>query len=186
MNSTSVSLLERLAGGNDPVAWNRFVDLYTPLLFRWCHGVGLSDADAADFIQDVFLILVERFSQFRYDPAQSFRAWLKTVLMNVWRKHHRKVQRGPNANGDVELVADTDPGQIVDEVEHRDFLMQRALAIAQTDFEPLTWRACWDFVVRDRSAAEVAAELGITVNAVYLAKSRVLRHLRAELAGLLD
>jgi RNA polymerase sigma-70 factor (ECF subfamily) len=50
----------------------------------------------------------------------------------------------------------------------------------------VTWQACWEFVVRDRPAAAVAAELGITVNAVYLAKSRVLRRLREELQGLLD
>ena len=43
-----------------------------------------------------------------------------------------------------------------------------------------------EFVVRDRPAADVAAELGISVNSVYLAKSRVLRRLREELAGLLD
>jgi len=62
----------------------------------------------------------------------------------------------------------------------------RALELMRADFQPVTWQACWEFVVRDRPAAEVAAELGITINTVYLAKSRVLRRLREELAGLLD
>lgn len=186
MNSTSVSLLERLSHGADPAAWARFVDLYTPLLVRWCQRLGLEDADAADFTQDVFVILVDQLPRFRYDPAQSFRAWLKTVLMNVWRKHQRKAARAPVAGGNPDLVADSDPGGFVDEAEHREFLVRRALLIAQVDFEPATWKACWEFVVHDRPAAEVAAELGLSVNSVYLAKSRVLRHLRAELAGLLD
>jgi len=186
MTSTPASLLERLSAGTDPTAWGRFVELYTPLLFNWCRGVGLDDVDAADFVQDVFVLLIEHFPKFRYDPAQSFRAWLKTVLMNAWRKHQRKISRAPVVGGNPDLVPDTDPGVIVEEAEHRDYLVRRALTIAQANFEPITWRACWEFVVNDRPAAEVAAELGITVNMVYLAKSRVIRHLRTELAGFLD
>jgi RNA polymerase sigma-70 factor (ECF subfamily) len=60
------------------------------------------------------------------------------------------------------------------------------LEIMQADFEPATWRACWEFVVEGRPAAEVARELGLSVNAVYLAKGRVLRRLRAELEGMLE
>lgn len=186
MHSTPVSLLDRLTTGTDAAAWDRFVELYTPLLMRWCTRLGLGEADAADFTQDVFVVAVQHLPHFRYDPAQSFRAWLKTVLMNTWRKHHRKAARAPAAGGDPGLVPADDPAQLVDEAEHREFLVRRALAVARSDFEPLTWRACWEFVVNDRPAAEVAAELGVTVNAVYLAKSRVLRHLRTELAGLLD
>ncbi|MCE9568087.1 MAG: sigma-70 family RNA polymerase sigma factor [Planctomycetes bacterium] len=186
MTSTPASLLERLTTGGDAAAWSRFVDLYTPLMFNWCRGVGLNEADAADFVQDVFVLLVEHFPKFRYDPAQSFRAWLKTVLLNAWRKHQRKLSRAPAHDGNPDLVPDTDPGVIVEEAEHRDYLVRRALAIAKADFEPITWQACWEFVVNDRPAAAVAAELGISVNAVYLAKSRVLRHLRTELAGFLD
>ena len=186
MNTTSVSLLERVSSGTDCNAWRRFVDLYTPLLMGWCQRLGLSEPDAADFVQDVFVILVQHLSEFRYNPNQSFRAWLKTVLLNVWRNHHRKVSRAPALNGNPDLIPDTDPSQFVEEAEHRDYLVRRALAIAESDFEPTTWKACWEFVVNDRPAQEVAAELGISVNAVYLAKSRVLRQLRLELAGLLD
>ena len=74
----------------------------------------------------------------------------------------------------------------IEEEEYRRYLVRRALGLMQAEFEPATWKACWEFVVHDRPAAEVAAELGLSVNAVYLAKSRVLRRLRAELRGLLD
>ena len=74
----------------------------------------------------------------------------------------------------------------MDETEHRDFLVRRVMQIAEADFEPITWRAWAEYVVKGRPPEEVAAELGVSVNAVYLAKSRVLRHLRTELAGLLD
>ncbi len=186
MNSTSPSLLARLAAGRDAAAWDRFVVLYTPLLLRWSRRLGLCEADAADFTQDVLVLLVQNFGTFKYDPTGSFRAWLKTVLLNVWRKHQRKAARGPKANGQLDHVADTDPGVYLDEAEHREHLVRRALQIAEADFEPITWRACVEYLLKGRPADEVAAELGISVNAVYLAKSRVLRHLRTELAGLID
>ena len=186
MVSTSESLLVRLRGGADARAWERFVTLYTPLLMRWSGRLGLREADAADFTQDVLLLLLRHFGTFEYDPNRSFRAWLKTVLLNVWRKHQRRAARAPRGGGDVELAADTDPGQFLDEVEHREFLVRRALALAKGEFDAVTWRACVEYVLNGRPPAEVAQELGVTVNMVYLAKSRVLRYLRGELAGLLD
>lgn len=186
MTRTPVSLLDRLTQRADQAAWGRFVELYTPILVAWCQRLGLSDADTADLTQDIFVVLVEHLPRFRYDPGRSFRAWLKTVLMNAWRKRGRKAARIGMNGGDPDLVPETDPGLEIAEAEHRHHLVRRALELMRTDFEPATWQACWEFVVNDRPAAEVAAELGITVNAVYLAKSRVLRHLRAELQGLID
>ena len=72
------------------------------------------------------------------------------------------------------------------EIEYRQHLVGRALELMQSEFEPATWRACWEVVVAERSASAVAAELGISVDSVYAAKSRVLRRLRKELEGLLD
>ena len=72
------------------------------------------------------------------------------------------------------------------EKEYRDYLIGRALQVMRTDFQPTTWRACWEHVAQGRPVAEVAAELGISVRAVYLAKARVLRRLRKELEGLWD
>jgi RNA polymerase sigma-70 factor (ECF subfamily) len=56
----------------------------------------------------------------------------------------------------------------------------------QSDFEPATWKACWECVVNGRPAADVSAELGLSVAAVYIARSRVLRRLRDELRGLIE
>ena len=90
----------------------------------------------------------------------------------------------PLDNGDV--VADADGQDALIEQEHRDYLVSRALKIMKTDFQPTTWQACWEHVVCGRPVAEVAAELGISAKAVYLAKARVLRRLRQELQGLWD
>ncbi|MDX1970709.1 MAG: sigma-70 family RNA polymerase sigma factor [Planctomycetaceae bacterium] len=189
LTTTSLTLLERLGRGADDAAWGRFVELYTPLLLAWCRRLGLSDADAADMAQTVFVTLYEKLPEFRYDPARSFRAWLKTVLLNAWRNQVRQ-RKNRSADGggtaDPDQIPDTDPRLQLDEAEYRAHLVRRALKLMQEQFEPKTWKACWAFVVEDRPAAQVAQELGISENAVYLAKSRVLRHLRHELRWFLD
>jgi RNA polymerase sigma-70 factor (ECF subfamily) len=183
MNTTHVSLLERLRQPADPQAWARFVDLYTPLLFHWAHRTGLQESDTADLIQDVFQILVRRLPEFVYDKERSFRAWLRTVLLNQWRTGlRRRTEQALNDNDSH--LAQMDNRDSLTEKEYRDFLISRAMQVMKTDFQPATWQACWEHVAEGRPVAEVAAELGLTVKAVYLAKARVLRRLRQELEGL--
>lgn len=187
MFTTPASLLERIRTAPSAMAWDQFVDLYSPLLFAWANRLPLNQQDVADLVQEVFVALVEALPRFHYDPNQSFRAWLKTILLNTWRKHQARVARMRSAaDGALDEIPDADPRLELDEVEYRKHLVARALQLMQVAFEPVTWKACWGYVVEDRSPDEVARELGITTNAVYLAKSRVLRHLRTELRGLLD
>ena len=187
MLTTPPSLLERLRQAPERQAWDRFVDVYTPLLFAWAGRLGLTGHDAADLVQDVFATLVEKLPEFQYDPQRSFRAWLKTVLVNRWRKLQRRAaveKRSPGADLNAVAAAPEVPEFEVE--EYRGYLVRRALAVMEAEFQPVTWKACCESVVRDRPVAAVAAELGITVNAVYLARSRVLRRLREELSGLFD
>jgi RNA polymerase sigma-70 factor, ECF subfamily len=186
-DSTSVSLLKRLHESGNQIAWDRFVRLYTPLLFYWARKAGLAEADCADLVQDVFCVLVRKMPTFKYDPTKSFRAWLKTVLRNTW--HNRRRQKVAEPHGDLDLFPpqkSSDDLVELEEAEYRQHLVARALELMQAEFEPKTWQACWQFVVVGRPATEVAQELGITVNVVYLAKSRVIARLRRELDGLLD
>jgi RNA polymerase sigma-70 factor (ECF subfamily) len=188
MDSTSATLLHRLRQPADRMAWDSFVRLYTPLLFYWARRTGLAEADAADLVQDVFCVMIRKLPDFEYDRGKSFRAWLKTVLQNTWRNRAR--QRSlPTLGGDkgpVLEAVDEDDAIRLEETEYRDHLVARAVELMQTEFEPATWQACWQLVVEGRPAAEVARQLDLSINAVYLAKSRVLARLRRELAGLLD
>jgi RNA polymerase sigma-70 factor (ECF subfamily) len=83
--TTPPSLLERIRQSPERAAWGRFVDMYTPLLVAWTRRLALPDYEAADLMQDVFTVLVERLPNFEYDGRKSFRAWLKTILLNRWR-----------------------------------------------------------------------------------------------------
>jgi RNA polymerase sigma-70 factor (ECF subfamily) len=188
MDQTPVSLLERLRRPNDQAAWERFVQLYTPLLCHWAHRLGLQGPEAADLVQDVFTLLVQKLPEFRYDPARRIRARLWTVTLNRSRQRQRRptVPVQPGAPEALAQVAAADETEAVVEEEYRQYVTRRALELMQAEFQPTTWKAFWECVVNERQAADVAGELGISENAVHLAKGRVLRRLRQELAGLLD
>jgi RNA polymerase sigma-70 factor (ECF subfamily) len=186
MHSTPASLLERLRLPDQQSAWVRFVQLYTPLLLHWARRLGLRDDEAADLVQDVLTLLVQKLPEFRYDKSKSFRAWLRTVTLNCWRNRRRRVAlpHEPHPPALDELAGD-DRADLLGEEEYRHWLVGRALELMRAEFQPTTWKACCEVVVSGRPAAEVAAELGLSVGAVYMAKSRVLSRLRQELADLL-
>jgi len=187
MNTTSISLLQRLRQPGDHEAWRRFVQLYSPLLYYWARGVRLPAADAADLVQEVLLVVVEQMPQFTYNPDRSFRGWLRTIALNKWRERCRRHATAPAVDDEgLDGAASRDMADALADSEYRHWLVRQALEIMQAEFEPTTWKACWESVVSDRPAAEVAAELNVRIEVVYGAKSRVLRRLREELDGLLD
>jgi RNA polymerase sigma-70 factor (ECF subfamily) len=188
MHTTPISLLERLRSPEEAEAWDRFVYLYTPLLFSWARGVGLQPSDAGDLVQDVFALLLKKLPEFQYDRQKSFRAWLRQVTLNKWRERCRN-QRAAGfspAGADLDQLPSPEHADAFWEREYRQRLVGRALELMQKDFKPATWRACWEHVVSGKPAAAVASELGLTVGAVYAAKFRVLARLRQELKGLLE
>lgn len=188
MTKTPASLLERLRQPFEPDAWARFVALYTPLIYSWGCRVGLQKQDAADLVQEVFVTLLQVLPTFTYDRHKSFRRWLRTVTLNKWRNTRKQWDhQAPRGRGDaVDQLAGPDDLEALWEAEYQQSLAGRALCIMRSDFQETTWKACWEMVVADRPAAAVAAELGLTVGAVYAAKFRVLERLRRELGGLLE
>jgi RNA polymerase sigma-70 factor (ECF subfamily) len=186
MNATSMSLLERLGQPAQTDAWNRFADLYTPLLYYWARRLGLQESDAADLVQDVFLLLLHKLPEFPDNRTGSFRSWLRTVLLNHWHsKQRRRVPVTVDGTGrGLEEVTVADAVAAFGERDYHAYLARRALQVMQKDFQESTWRACWEQIVNGRSAADVASELGISEGGAYVAKCRILRRLRQELAGL--
>jgi RNA polymerase sigma-70 factor (ECF subfamily) len=188
MTPTPSSLLDRLRQPFEPQAWARFVSLYTPFIYSWGRRVGLQEHDAADLVQDVFVTLLQVLPTFTYDRHQSFRRWLWTVTINKWRKDRKRPDNRAlrGLDGQPEPVAVADDLEAAWEAEHQQHLANHALRLMRADFDETTWKACWEMVASGRPAAEVAADLGLTVGAVYAAKFRVLKRLRRDLHGLLD
>lgn len=190
MPETSCTLLERLRDGDDDQAWRRLVDLYTPLIQGWLGRYALPAADVEDLTQEVMTALVREMPEFRRLRTGSFRHWLKTITINRLRGFWRsRGQRLPAAGGsdflkmleELEDPASQLTGQW--DREHDRHVAQRLLLLIEPDFEPTTWQAFRRQVVDGERAAVAAAELGISVNAALLAKSRVLRRFRQEISG---
>jgi RNA polymerase sigma-70 factor (ECF subfamily) len=150
--------------------------------------------DAADVVQEVFGAVATGIDAFRRDrPGDSFRAWLAGITRHKIADHFRRRQDRPEARGgtdaheqlqqvpdpETELVASPDEG--VDSLVYR-----LGLDLVRAEFENRTWGAFWQTAVENRPARDVADELGMSVLAVYKAKSRVLRRLRQELGDLVD
>src|SRR5437588_12146897 len=101
MNTTSVSLLQRLRLPDSQAAWERFVDLYTPLIFLWAVRAGLPAQDAGDLVQDVFTTLLQKLPAFDFGRGESFRAWLKTITLNRWRDLRRRAALRTHAGAEA-------------------------------------------------------------------------------------
>lgn len=185
MISTETSLLLRLQSRDDSAAWLRFVRLYTPLLDHWAWRLTHNSEHAADLVQEVFLGLWGNISLISQRPPQSFRAWLRTVMLNRGRDFLRRQKHpaNPKLLEQIEAAID-DPNELLTAEEYQTYVAQAALQLMRDCFSGQTFEACYQSVVRGRPAKEVAAELGISENAVYLARGRVLTRLRQELIGL--
>jgi RNA polymerase sigma-70 factor (ECF subfamily) len=183
MPSTHGSLLDRLRETADTDAWVRFVRLYTPLLSNWASRSGVPEADAADLVQDVLTIVVQQMPAFQHDPRRSFRAWLRTILVNRWRERLRK--RQPATSHQLDQVPAAPEPSLPDEAEDRRQLLRRALTLVQAEIAPAAWEAFRRTALLGQPGADVAAELNMTVNAVYIARSRVLQRLRQLVGGML-
>ncbi|HMF12294.1 MAG TPA: sigma-70 family RNA polymerase sigma factor [Gemmataceae bacterium] len=180
---TRPSLLVRIRDAGDREAWRQFVDVYAPLVYKFARRRGLQDADAADLTQDVLQAVAGASKRLVYDPERgTFRAWLYTVARNKLRNFLLARQRRRD-DGDPGLL-DEQLAREEEELWEREYeqrLFDWATEQVRGHFQESTWRAFWMTAVENRGAADVAAELGLSVGAVYIAKSRVLARLREEI-----
>jgi RNA polymerase sigma-70 factor, ECF subfamily len=190
---TAVSLLERLAGAPTDDDWSRLNDLYQPLLRAWMARTGVPPADADDLIQEVLLVVFREVAGFERRGQGAFRAWLRTILTNRVRDYFRASQHRPSATGGSDFLRSLDelesPGsalRLLWDREHDEHIAASLLRRVQPDFAAPTWQAFRRHVLEGEPAAHVAQELGLSLNSVLLAKSRVLKRLRQELAGFVE
>ncbi len=179
---------------NRPDAWERFVRIYSPMIYRWCRRSGVVADDAADVLQEVLAAVMRHVSEFRRDgPHDSFTAWLAAITRSKVGDHYRRRHGRAEGRGGTtaqrqmaEIPQPPEPSHeaIQPDAEAAACLSRRVLDMIRAEFEPATWQAFWRTAVEGQSPALVAEDLQMSTAAVYMAKSRVLRRLRQALGEL--
>jgi RNA polymerase sigma factor (sigma-70 family) len=183
--ATRTSLLVRLRDPDDKEAWRQFVGLYAPLIHGLARKRGLQDADAADLTQEVLQAVAGSVGGLDYDPVRgTFRGWLYTIARRKIHDFHNSRQRREQGSGDsatLQLLGEY-PAQAEDaerwERDYRQHIFNLAAEQVRGSFEPATWRAFWLLAVEGKTGAEAARTTGLSVGAVYVARSRVLARLK--------
>ena len=193
MNETRQSLLFRAQSG-EADAWKDLTDLYRPLIIGWLNRQGVPAVDLEDLSQDVLLNVVKHLPTFEHSGNRgAFRSWLRTIVCsrtsNYWQATAASTQAsgGSGATAALQQVADPDSdlNRLWDQ-EHDRYVIRCLFDLIEAEFEPATLRAFRRLAIDGASGAEVAHELGMSVAAVYVAKSRVLQRIRQQAEGLID
>lgn len=189
--STSPSLMAGLRE-NQSQAWDRLVELYTPLIFHWCRRLGLPQQEMPDVFQEIFRSVAAHVETLRTDrPNDSFRGWLRTVTTSKVNDFFRRQNKQPHGAGGTEaqerLAQLPDPfEERLDDAHNADDealceLYARAVELIQDQFEPRTWTAFWLVVVEGKTPREVGEQLSLSPSSVRVFKARVLNRLRQQL-----
>ena len=193
MDETRQSLLLRAKTGEED-AWKDLTGLYRPLIIGWLNRQGVPAVDLEDLSQDVLLSVVRHLPSFAHSGRRgAFRSWLRTIVVSrttdYWRAAVASTQAsgGSGATAALQQIADPDSdlNRQWDE-EHDRYVLRCLLDLVEEEFEPTTLRAFRRLALEGASGAEVSRELGLSVAAVYVAKSRVLQRIRQEAEGLID
>ena len=187
---TRISMFVRLRN-NQEQAWQEFVQQYGPMIAAWGLRCSLNETEAADLTQSVLLKLVQVMRQSKYDPAKgSFRCWLKTVTNNAVRDLMRTWNRpGRGSGGSAQKLLQSleDPRALASlseciDARYQHWLLKEAERRVKDRVRDFTWKAYEMTAVEQRKPADVAQRLNLSVSEVYVAKSRVIKMLKEEVA----
>jgi RNA polymerase sigma factor (sigma-70 family) len=190
MMETRSSLLRRVRNPADADGWREFVALYEPLLLAYVRKKGLRGPDADDVVQEALARLVKALPDFDLERGRGrFRTWLWRVTCNALADRARRGRRQALAEQAWAEDAGTEPPEAwrsADDREpeadwlalHRRRVLEFAKAQVRSRSRARTWACFEEHVLRGRSSAEVAAELGVTINVVDVNSSRILSRLR--------
>ncbi|HUG90080.1 MAG TPA: RNA polymerase sigma factor [Planctomycetaceae bacterium] len=193
MTDTSLSLLDRARSADDGDSWRQLAAVYVPVLHAWLRRYDIQAADADDLVQDVLLILARELPQFEHNGRPgAFRGWLRMILVHRLRDFWRRRQYRPVASGGSDFLRQLDqledPHSQLSEQwnrEHDRHLLRQLLEQIEPRFQESTRVVFRRLAIDGIEPGQVAEDLGLTLNAVLIAKSRVLKELRREGAGLL-
>jgi RNA polymerase sigma-70 factor (ECF subfamily) len=184
---TSMTLLDK-ARQNDEAAWEMIVKLYAPLVYRWCKRAGMSYHDIENLSQDVFTVAYRKLDRFqKKTDSDSFRGWLYTLVRNKRIDWLRKHKNDFDAIGGSQVLlmqqqipdAAWEDSEELDQSEQEDvFLFNQAIQLIRQEFGPRDQKIIEALLCENQDPREIAVQLGISRNSIYIVKSRVMRRLR--------
>ena len=186
---TRASLVLRVHNPNDQQAWDEFVQIYQPVVYRVARSRGLQEADAQDLVQTVFVSIAGSIGKWTaHDPKVKFRHWLLRVAKNATiNALTRKPVDQAGAVADVPLEEFEDLNRQSDsliELEYRRELFIRASEMVRVDFAADTWKAFELTAIQGLSNEDAAQELGKSIGTIYAARSRIMKRLSEAVANL--
>lgn len=188
-----MTLLER-ARQRDEGAWATIVKLYSPLVYRWCKRSGMSYHDIENLSQEVFTVAYRKLDRFqKRAESDSFRAWLYTLVKNKridWLRQRKKEVDAVGGSQIIKLQQQI-PDELTGESEEGDepyqenlFLYNQAIDLIQQEFSERDRQIIEALLSEHKMPNEIAEEFGISRNTVYIVRSRVLKKMREQFAGL--
>lgn len=170
------------------------LEIYQPLIAKWLGRFGARPSDLNDLSQSVLIIVVRKLPGFEHGGRKgAFRAWIKAITRNCLLEFWRDKKIHPVATGKSSFQASLN--QLADEAseisqmwnrEYDEHVLASVLKQIQCEFKPQTWAAFQQVALGGKKAKEVADELGISINSVFIAKSRVMTRLRTVGKYMLD
>jgi len=185
---TRASLLVNLQSGDDEAAWQEFVAVYRPVIYRMACRRGMQDADAQDLTQKVLMSVSGAIGSWEQRDGIRFRHWLRKVASNAILKSLTRQPKDTGRGGTTVIQmlgnAPADEEQIQRELqlEHQREIFLRAAAIVRADVDPDTWEAFQLSVIEGLPIEEAAEKSGKGVGAAYAARGRVMKRLKQVVA----
>jgi RNA polymerase sigma-70 factor (ECF subfamily) len=192
--TTRYSLLSRLKNWDDQESWRDFFDTYWRLIYGIALKAGLTEAEAQDVVQETVITVAKGIDKFKKDRAMgSFKAWLRNIIR--WRIADQFRKRLPEAKPPV--VSEQKPQnleEIIDpqtdvigkewEEEWQENLFQAAVERVKVKVKAEHYQIFDLYVMKSWPVSKIARHIGVNVGQVYLAKHRVFRLIKKEVARL--
>ncbi len=189
MHSTQTSLLYRLRqpSAENAESWARFVHIYSPLIFEFSRRLKVPASECQDVVQEMLICVLKGIPKFQQQEQGSFRGWLFRLLRNVWiDRLRRKAISAEEIHARGVALSPEDPSELIEEAEYRQYVIRRVYQLVVSEFSEDQQRLFQQLVIESQPSALVAERFGLSINALYLTRSRILKRIREELAELIE